>query len=732
MLLNGSKAMLKFFKKVFGSSTAEDHANGNGYATPYATAEEQANSGAVATAYGTPSSAYGTSPAMASHQYGQGGGIRVSLPSIIAVLPMELKTRIKQTMVAGMYITLPMGHVLAQLAAGAVRMTFGEIRAAAPNVFAPQADRDAVQITLPLHEILQQVPPEYLPRRQSQKQIAIPEDVRGPFGNDGFGVTFADTKTITGTQIGQTPTAHTPPSAPVQPAQPIQQAQPIQPLRPTQPIQPLRPTAPAPTPDPIQFRPPVPPANFKPPVPPAAPKPPAPPASLKPPGPGIPTHGSFGAPQPQAPQSPRPVQPLRPTPPATPANTGAPNPTAPRPPVPLRGTFSSTPTPPPPTATPSAFPPVRPAFPTARGAGATDSPPAVPRMPASGSNGNGHAPAAQPAPVPQPATPASDICIDVPMAVLSESWPEALRGEIEQLNLSRAHLALPMRVVDPALRQGKIAFTWKVLRSWIRPAILPTVSAHDGVLLELPLQVIAPLFIAKQKQTSFYRKEKVAVDENIPNLFFGFPQPDSEEPVAEEPVAEEPIAPPPIALPPIAPPPPAPAKPERAATETSAIFSPAPKLKPAGVPDTNYYVWGDSADTPRVDETEFKRKSSGGTEFMARYATPNEVVSRAAALDGVAGALVALPDGLMVASKLSADLNGDTLAAFLPHIFGKVSQCTKELRMGELNNLHFTVGNVPWKIFRVNAIFFAVFGRAGQPLPTVQLATLAGELDRKK
>jgi len=85
-----------------------------------------------------------------------------------------------------------------------------------------------------------------------------------------------------------------------------------------------------------------------------------------------------------------------------------------------------------------------------------------------------------------------------------------------------------------------------------------------------------------------------------------------------------------------------------------------------------------------------------------------------------------------VASKLSPELNGDTLAAFLPHIFAKVSQCTKELRMGELNNLNFTVGNVPWKIFRVNAIFFAVFGRTGQPLPTAQLVALAAELDRKK
>jgi len=49
----------------------------------------------------------------------------------------------------------------------------------------------------------------------------------------------------------------------------------------------------------------------------------------------------------------------------------------------------------------------------------------------------------------------------------------------------------------------------------------------------------------------------------------------------------------------------------------------------------------------------------------------------------------------------------------------------------EFINLNFTVGNVPWKIFRVNAIFFAVFGHAGKPLPTGALASIAGELDHR-
>jgi hypothetical protein len=153
-------------------------------------------------------------------------------------------------------------------------------------------------------------------------------------------------------------------------------------------------------------------------------------------------------------------------------------------------------------------------------------------------------------------------------------------------------------------------------------------------------------------------------------------------------------------------------------------------------PDTNFYTWVES-DTTRLavrpGETEFKRPTAvPATDFSSRCAPPDEIVSHAVRLPGVAGALVALPDGLMVASQIPSDLNADTLAAFLPQICGRVSQCTKELRMGELNNLNFTVGNVPWKIFRIHGVYFAAFGRAGEQLPTAQLALLAAELDRKK
>jgi predicted regulator of Ras-like GTPase activity (Roadblock/LC7/MglB family) len=373
----------------------------------------------------------------------------------------------------------------------------------------------------------------------------------------------------------------------------------------------------------------------------------------------------------------------------TPAPTPAPLPQIP---IPFRSSLNSSPTPPPPAAAPAGIPPAaRIASPVVRSGDATPSPAAtstpIPVQP----EPRATAPAAAPAVAPA-AAPAGDVAtLNVPLSLLAEGWPESLRLEIAQLSLTDAKIAVPVDSLKEALQRGKVFFTWKTLRSWIRPASPQTVSAYDSTTLELPLKVIAPLFVARQRELAT-SQQKVAIDETIPNLFFGFPQPDAAPGGIPEPAA-------------------------------CAVTRPV---------DTNYYSLSDDANAPALTEAPVKPAAPTGTAFMTRCATPNEIVSRAAALNGVAGALVALPDGLMVASKLSADLNGDTIAAFLPQIFGKVNQCTKELRMGELNNLNFTVGNLPWKIFRVNAIFFAAFGRAGEPLPTAELASLACELDRKK
>ena len=292
--------------------------------------------------------------------------------------------------------------------------------------------------------------------------------------------------------------------------------------------------------------------------------------------------------------------------------------------------------------------------------------------------------------------------LSTPLASLTEKWPEALQQEIAQWNLSNAQVALPFDTVMSALKRGRVTFTWRNLRSWIRPAPPVAISVHDNTELELPLNVIAPLFL-DQQVPPVQATSRLTVDKSIPNLFFGFPSPEMEAPAT------------------------APAT-ESVPTPTRLAAQPTE----AKLPQTNYYTWNDNGDTPHTEANEYKRPQAPATDFSSRYATPKEIVARAMTMDGVVGALVALPDGLMVASQLPANLNADTVAAFLPQIFDRVAHCTQQLRMGALNNLKFTVGNVPWLIFRVNAVCFAAFGRAGESLPTAQLASLAGELDRKK
>jgi len=471
--------------------------------------------------------------------------VQLPLRAVIAALPLELRGKVKKAAIGEVTIPVLQSKILGQLASGAVRMSFGEIRAAAPAVFLGGGDADKVIVTLPLGEILPRLNPALLARRPMQRHVEVAREITSPFDDPTQALVFS---------VG----GERPISAPM--------AQ-----------------APAPTP------------------------PPATPAAI-----------TF-----------RPI-------------SRAPAPVTPAPEIFVREATASAPIP---------MTPARPA------------PPIVVRMT--------HPPKNQ----------AGAASILVPLASLAESWPEILREEIVQQGLAEVRVALPTELMEISLKRGRVVFPWKVLRSWIRPGLQGYQSGHDAMELELPLKVVAPLFL-QRRSPSERVQQRSDIDESIPNLFFGFPKPES-----------------------------APAAPAH---------------------DTNYYVWSDTNENVQLEEQVFKKRTTNGTAFVAKYATPNEIVSRAAVLDGVAGAVIALPDGLMVASQIPPEQNAETLAAFLPQIFARVSQSTKELRMGDLNNLSFTVGNVPWKIFRVNAIFFAVFGREGESMPTAQLAGLAAELDRKQ
>ncbi len=545
--------------------------------------------------------------------------VEVPMRPILDGLPLELQPSVINHDIGDAAIAVPLEKILAQLSKGCVRITFAELRRAAPGVFSDDDSRDAVHVALPLGEILSRLNPALIMRRRAQRQVEVPQEIASPFDKEGQNQPFGLEAMMAPAQVHELPhTATRFGSKPPLPTGPGKVSLP--------PVH--TPTAEAPLPARGSMV--------------SSPTPPAPaaipfsPAAMPPSRAFYHPGNGHGAPTPEAAPKPvdKPMQMAR-TPEAVAQAPAAP---APQPPTP------------PPT------------------------------------------PSAAPTPAPAPASPCStehsgEMPLMVSLTSLADTWPDAVRRDIVELRLVDAKVALPFDAIGQALKQGRIIFPWRVIRSWLVPASQPVTSPHDGQALELPLKVVAPIYLLRQQQLS-KPQEKVKIDEDIPNLFFGFPQTDPSAPIKAGAAS---------------------ARPE----------------------DTNFYVWDDVSDAARVDESETKRSPSPGTRFVSKYATPNEVVSRAAGMDGVAGALIALPDGLMVASQLPSDVNGETLAAFLPQIFGKVSQCTKELRMGDLNNLNFTVGNVPWKIFRVNAIFFAAFGRSGEPLPTGQLAALAAELDHK-
>ncbi len=622
--------------------------------------------------------------------------IGVPLKSIIGRLPADLMQRVRQVDVGEAEILIPTQKVLSQISTGAVRLSFGELRQLAPpGTFTAENDRDRTLVELPLYEILARLNPGLLVRRPAQKHVEVPAEVVGPFGGQNK-VTISNQAAKTPVNSKRPmPTVPPPPRAQPAVAAPAQAMPRVQPPA-GMPAMPSRTGSAGLPPQPVFAR-------------------------IRP------SSASRTAPAP----APQPVPPPMPAVPvASPVPAGAHETEEAEQPIFSRVNFTA-PVAPAEPVVPQVFSPIAP-DPEPQPTGDTDviqMPENYRPLPPTTAPISPIAPEAEPEPEPirfsappersvTPVAPAVPVTsgetrfITVAIAEVSEVWPEAVRGEINAQNLSGSWIGLPLGAVEGVIKSGKIAFPWKALRSWVKPPIPAAASPYDTTMLEMPLKIVTPLFLAELKSNRTQRK--FSVDQEIPDLFFNSQPVETNLPVVPAtPVMAAPTAP--VPTPPASPVPAFPAAAESA--------------RPA---DTNYFVWKET--TEEHHETDvFVRKGTNapGTAFLNRYATPNEIVSKTAALDGVDGALIALPDGLLVASKIPNNMNADTIAAFLPQIFGRVSQCTRELRLGELNNLNFTVGNIPWKIFRVGSIYFAAFGRPGVPLPTAQLVGLAAELDRK-
>jgi predicted regulator of Ras-like GTPase activity (Roadblock/LC7/MglB family) len=109
---------------------------------------------------------------------------------------------------------------------------------------------------------------------------------------------------------------------------------------------------------------------------------------------------------------------------------------------------------------------------------------------------------------------------------------------------------------------------------------------------------------------------------------------------------------------------------------------------------------------------------------------PAEIVENIVRLPQIAGAIVALQEGLVVAHHLPEGMKGEVVAAFLPQIFARLNQYASEMKLGELDDLLFSTHGAHMQIFRLGYVFFAVLGKPGEALPWHELNLISQELAR--
>ncbi len=88
--------------------------------------------------------------------------------------------------------------------------------------------------------------------------------------------------------------------------------------------------------------------------------------------------------------------------------------------------------------------------------------------------------------------------------------------------------------------------------------------------------------------------------------------------------------------------------------------------------------------------------------------TLQEVVRLTSQLEGVAGCILAMSDGVFVTGQLPPHLDQETISVFAPELFNKVGTYTKELRVGEVTRLSVFTDQQPLSIFRAGDIFLVV------------------------
>jgi len=667
------------------------------------------------------------------------GGDSASIPfsAILQLVPAELHGKVNALTLAGASFSIPKAKVLEQISHGAVKVSFGELRQAAPaGVFVASSTHDNKLIDLPLAEILSQFGPDAFPRNPKQKTLTAPEDIADLFGCNGQ--PLAQVRVIGKNELTQVAapagpalqnapkaavpvaaglSAHTSISAPSAPIKAVASA-----ARSAQPS----PAAPIPFPKHTVAPPPSAPQNQK-------RKPDAPSAPslaggsmlvvglaelskdwpemiqeeiaqlglseaaceipVEEIGPALKTgkvqcqwkqirswitpsisaktsssHGETNLELPLKVLAPLYLEQCRSSLSSKKVSAGTEMPDV------FNKVDKQAHLPPAPAIT-SPVPPPSP----------------VPAKEPIQTKPAAAAPKAA-APVKRPAH------LSLPLVLVAEKWPDQVRKEVERYHLSDAKIEIPFDILEEGMKLGRLHFRWKEVCRWLNPAPPQSMSSanldtQSDYRVELPLSFVAPLYLQYRPAST---QKKASTLAEIPDVFSSDAQP-STEPVSSV---------------------------ETEAAESAPAPAPSAPVQPASPIQAEQDAPAQASRKPSQDLAELFGEPG------KRNWTPNEIVHKTATLPGVAGALIALQDGLLVANCMPPTWKTETIAAFLPQIFGRLSQYTSELKMGDLQSITFAVDHGSLQIFNAGIIYFAALGLPNVALPIQELNLIVKEISR--
>jgi predicted regulator of Ras-like GTPase activity (Roadblock/LC7/MglB family) len=260
-----------------------------------------------------------------------------------------------------------------------------------------------------------------------------------------------------------------------------------------------------------------------------------------------------------------------------------------------------------------------------------------------------------------------------------DEWGEDVQRVF--LTFPEAVVEIPVDELGTALRQGRVMFTWGEIQKWIKPNLGSAgASVFEDTPLILPVQVLVPLFV--QNLPAPKAQKRITVPDSIPNLF-----------------------------------------------QTTAPAAAGALPKAEGSPSPAPADSGPAIATPPPQPASELGKVLG--QPTKTDWTPKEVVTATTALAGVSGAVIATADGLLVSAQLPPEFKPEAVAAFVPQLFGRITQMSKELKLGDGGEVVVHIGQTIVYMAPSGRNVLVALGKRGLPFPIDSLNVIARELARK-